>query len=60
LIEINVITWSRSKTSIEKLDAFDDEDDFVAKPAGNIAINSDISSNPQPALSERSKERLYR
>jgi hypothetical protein len=59
-LEINVITWSRSKTSIEKLDACDDEDDFVAILAGNIAITSDISSNQQPALNKRSEENLYR
>jgi spore maturation protein CgeB len=50
--------WSRSKVSIEKLDAYDDEDDFAAIPVGNIAITSDISSNQQPALNKRSGENL--
>jgi hypothetical protein len=44
--------------SIKKLDACDDEDDFAAKPAGNITINSDMSSNQRPALNERSKENV--
>jgi hypothetical protein len=44
------------KTYTEKLD---DDDDFIVKPTENPVINSDISSNQQPALNERIKEKLY-
>jgi hypothetical protein len=46
------------KVSTEKLD--DDDDDFIVKPTENSLLNSDIASNQQPALNERTKEKVYR
>jgi hypothetical protein len=48
----------KSEISTEKLD--DDDDDLVVKPTENPVVNSDISSNQQPALNERTKEKVYR
>jgi hypothetical protein len=54
--ERNFKTWSKLKISAEKLD---DDDKFVVKPIENLVFNPDISSNPQPALNERTKEKVY-
>jgi hypothetical protein len=56
-LERNFKTWSKSKVSTEKLD---DDDDFIVKPTENPVVNSDISSNQQPALNERTKEKVHR
>jgi Reverse transcriptase (RNA-dependent DNA polymerase) len=37
-----------------------DDDDFIVKPTENSVVNSDIASNQQPALNERSKEKVHR
>jgi Reverse transcriptase (RNA-dependent DNA polymerase) len=34
--------------------------DFIVKPTENPVVNSDISSNQQPTLNERTKEKVYR
>jgi hypothetical protein len=48
------------KISSEKLDDDDDvHDDFMVKSIENPVVNPDISSNQQPALSERTKEKVY-
>jgi len=57
-LERNFKTWSRSKISTEKLD--DDDNDFIVRPTENPVINSDISSNQQLSLSERTKGKVYR
>jgi Reverse transcriptase (RNA-dependent DNA polymerase) len=56
-LERNFKTWSKLKISTEKFD--DDDDDLIVKPKENPVVNSDISSNQQPALNERTKEKLY-
>jgi Reverse transcriptase (RNA-dependent DNA polymerase) len=58
-LERNFKTWSKSKASTERLDD-DDDDDLIVKPKENPVVNSDISSNQQPALNERTKEKAYR
>jgi len=57
-LESNFKTWSRSKISTDKLD--DDDNDFIVRPTENPVVNSDISSNQQLALSERTKGKVYR
>jgi hypothetical protein len=58
-LERNFKTWSKLQVSTEKLVVDNDEDDFMAKPTENMVVNPNISSNQQPALNERAKEKVY-
>jgi hypothetical protein len=57
-LERNFKTWSKSKVSTEKLED-DDDDDLIVKPTENPVVSSVASSNQQPALNERTKEKVY-
>jgi hypothetical protein len=54
----NFKTWSKLMVSPEKLE--DDDDDFIVKRTENPVVSSDASSNQEPALKDRTKEKLYR
>jgi hypothetical protein len=53
----NFKTWSKLKVSTERLE--DDDDDFIVRPTENSVVISDASSNQQPALNDRTKEKVY-
>ena len=46
--------------STERLVVVDDDDDYTANPTKNITVNQDFSSNQQPTLNERAKDKVYR
>jgi hypothetical protein len=53
----NFKTWSKLKVSTERLE--DDDDDFIVRPTENPAVSLDASSNQQPALNDRTKQKVY-
>jgi hypothetical protein len=53
----NFKTWSKLKVSTERLE---DDDDFIVRPTENSIVSSDASSNQQPALNDRTKEKVNR
>jgi hypothetical protein len=58
-LERNFKTWSKLKISTEKIEDNDD-DALIVMPTENPVVSSDASSNQQPALNERTKEKVYR
>jgi hypothetical protein len=58
-LERSFKTWSKLQESTERLVVDDADDFFMAKPTDNMVVNQSISSNQQPALNERAKDKVY-
>jgi hypothetical protein len=54
----NFKIWFKLKVSTERLE--DDDDDFIVRHIENPVVSSDASSKQQPALNDRTKQKVYR